>query len=119
MNQMNSLNFANPPSTQSTSRLPPNRLKYPVIIPQRRPNDRERGFIRAYAPDLMHCGIDQATFIDFLDGFGLPTAEVVAMEGAKLTVDVVDVFLTPIAPGVSIGVEAAVESFQDMRSRQA
>ncbi|PLB49764.1 hypothetical protein P170DRAFT_409355 [Aspergillus steynii IBT 23096] len=42
-------------------------LPYPVILPQRRPRDRKRGFIRAYAPVLDDFGIDQATFIDFLD----------------------------------------------------
>lgn len=45
------------------------RLAHPVIIPQRRPGDRLRGFVRAYAPDLMSCGIDQETWIDLLVTF--------------------------------------------------
>lgn len=45
------------------------RLLHPVIIPQRRPGDRLRGFVRAYAPDLMNCGIDQETWIDLLITF--------------------------------------------------
>lgn len=45
------------------------RLARPVIIPQRRPGDRHRGFVRAYAPDLMSCGIDQDTWIDLLVSF--------------------------------------------------
>ena len=45
------------------------RLAHPVIIPQRRPGDRLRGFVRAYAPELMNCGIDQDTWIDLLVTF--------------------------------------------------
>ncbi|KAL5334905.1 hypothetical protein BJX70DRAFT_391056 [Aspergillus crustosus] len=42
-------------------------LPYPVILPQRRPKDKKRGFIRAYAPVLEDFGIDQAMFLDFLE----------------------------------------------------
>ena len=38
-----------------------------ILLPQRRPHDRRRGFVRAYAPSLGECsGIDQTTFIDFI-----------------------------------------------------
>ncbi|KAJ5241589.1 uncharacterized protein N7469_003180 [Penicillium citrinum] len=47
--------------------IPRPQLPAPVILPQRRPKNRERGFIRAYAPTLQNCGIDQAMFIDFLN----------------------------------------------------
>ncbi|KAI4799255.1 hypothetical protein E4T45_11505, partial [Aureobasidium sp. EXF-8846] len=42
-------------------------LSLPVVIPQRRPKDRSRGFIRAYAPVLQGAGIDQPTWLAFLD----------------------------------------------------
>jgi hypothetical protein len=42
-------------------------LSAPVVLPQRRPKNRDRGFIRAYAPALNECGIDQDMFIDFLN----------------------------------------------------
>jgi hypothetical protein len=45
------------------------RLSLPVVLPQRRPKARSRGFVRAYAPELQNCGIDEAMFIDFLDTF--------------------------------------------------
>ena len=45
------------------------KLTLPVVIPQRRPGGRSRGFIRAYAPMLENCGIDQAPWLDFLDTF--------------------------------------------------
>jgi hypothetical protein len=44
-------------------------LPCPVIIPQRRPRDWTRGFMRAYAPVLANCGISEATFLDFLKAF--------------------------------------------------
>ncbi|CAL5871463.1 uncharacterized protein PFLUO_LOCUS5714 [Penicillium psychrofluorescens] len=43
------------------------RLPAPILLPQRRPKDRNRGFLRAYAPDLAPFGIDQATFLEFLN----------------------------------------------------
>ncbi|KAK0270634.1 hypothetical protein LTR35_010842 [Friedmanniomyces endolithicus] len=44
-------------------------LPLPVIIPQRRPRNKTRGFVRAYAPVLADSGIDQATFLSVLDSF--------------------------------------------------
>ncbi|KAK1637743.1 hypothetical protein BDP81DRAFT_372675 [Colletotrichum phormii] len=45
------------------------RLALPVLVPQRRPEKRARGFIRAYAPMLVNVGIDQDIFLDFIDTF--------------------------------------------------
>jgi len=53
-----------PPPNYTVGRLP-----MPVVLPQRRPKTRSRGFIRAYAPVLENCGIDQATWLEFLDSF--------------------------------------------------
>jgi hypothetical protein len=46
-----------------------NRLPYPVIIPQRRPENRSRGWLMAYAPVLEDFGIDQTAFLKFLHDF--------------------------------------------------
>lgn len=43
------------------------RLPCPVIIPQRRPRDKGRGFVRAYAPVLEDSGISQEVFLQFLE----------------------------------------------------
>jgi hypothetical protein len=59
-------NMALPLSTQNALLA---RLPYPVLLPQRRPKDRTRGFIRAYAPALEPCGIDQKQWLAFLDTF--------------------------------------------------
>ncbi|OZJ02033.1 hypothetical protein BZG36_04951 [Bifiguratus adelaidae] len=40
-------------------------LPLPVIIPQRRPGTHLRGFMRAYAPDLLACGVTEADFLRF------------------------------------------------------
>jgi hypothetical protein len=50
--------------SQSSGRLP-----YPIIIPQRRPEDKSRGWMLAYAPVLDEFGIDQTTFLKFLYDF--------------------------------------------------
>jgi len=54
-----------PPARQISS----GQLPCPVIIPQRRPKDKKRGFVRAYAPVLANCDIDQDTFLEFLKSF--------------------------------------------------
>lgn len=45
------------------------KLPLPVIIPQRRPRNKSRGFVRAYSPVLEDVGIDQKTFLQFLKAF--------------------------------------------------
>jgi len=40
-----------------------------VLVPQRRPKSQHKGFCRAYAPVLQEAGIDQETWLKFLDGF--------------------------------------------------
>ncbi|KAI3319156.1 hypothetical protein HD806DRAFT_295354 [Xylariaceae sp. AK1471] len=42
-------------------------LEMPVVLTQRRPGTRTRGFVRAYAPILQDVGIDQPTFLEFID----------------------------------------------------
>ncbi|KAJ5991737.1 hypothetical protein N7451_007461 [Penicillium sp. IBT 35674x] len=56
-----------PPSYVVSEAKPQPRLSAPVVLPQRRPKTRDRGFIRAYAPALADCGINQTMFIDFLN----------------------------------------------------
>ncbi|KAJ5948357.1 hypothetical protein N7466_001372 [Penicillium verhagenii] len=56
-----------PPPYIMNENLSQSRLSAPVVLPQRRPRTRDRGFIRAYAPALAECGIDQTMFIDFLN----------------------------------------------------
>jgi hypothetical protein len=48
---------------------PKQKLPCPVIIPQRRPGAKKRGFVRAYAPVLQDCGIGQDVFLKFISDF--------------------------------------------------
>jgi hypothetical protein len=60
------------PARSEALRVIPDRatkLPYPIIIPQRRPGNKKRGFARAYAPDLEAFGIDEETFCRFLNNF--------------------------------------------------
>lgn len=45
------------------------KLPLPVILPQRRPGNKQRGFVYAYAPALSANGIDEATFLSFIKTF--------------------------------------------------
>ncbi|MCJ1379611.1 hypothetical protein MMC17_002713 [Xylographa soralifera] len=51
------------------SKNAPFKLPFPVVLPQRRPGTKTRGFVRAYAPVLQESGIDQEMFISFLKSF--------------------------------------------------
>ena len=42
------------------------KLPFPVIVPQRRPGTKTRGFVRAYSPVLEGSGISQDAFLGFL-----------------------------------------------------
>jgi len=44
-------------------------LSMPVIVPQRRPEKKARGWAICYAPALENSGIDEKTFIDFILDF--------------------------------------------------
>ncbi|OCL03483.1 hypothetical protein AOQ84DRAFT_325915 [Glonium stellatum] len=86
-------------------RLPPPNLAYrlpcPVILPQRRPRAKARGFVRAYAPVLEGCGIDQDGFLVFLNTFDK------ASEASKI-LDVI--FLGAVIAGMVPSVTAMITS---------
>jgi hypothetical protein len=93
------------------------KLPCPVIIPQRRPRDKRRGFVRAYAPVLKDCGIDQETWLEFLKNFHesakadkwLGVVNVAAMVGGMVP--------SPIAMGVSIAVQVSVGVAMEVQRR--
>ena len=47
----------------------PPRLSCPVVIPQRRPGSKDRGFMRAYAPVLADFDLSEESFLAFLKSF--------------------------------------------------
>ncbi|KAJ3538332.1 hypothetical protein NM208_g5947 [Fusarium decemcellulare] len=85
---------------------PTARLELPVILAQRRPKDRTRGFIRGYAPMLEDVGIDQTTWLDFLDTFdksiqASPWVQTINLAG-------IPGFFVPVGPSMAINVAVAV-----------
>ncbi len=93
------------------------RLPCPVIIPQRRPRDKKRGFVRAYAPVLADCGIDQATFLDFLKTFHASTKEDKWLNVVFLGAAGAGMVPTPIAMAVSTAVQVAVGVAMEVQRR--
>lgn len=57
---------SNPLPTDANNTEP---LPQPVILPQRRPGMRTRGWVRGYAPVLARHGVSPAAWLDFLAGF--------------------------------------------------
>lgn len=96
------------------------RLTLPVVLPQRRPKDRTRGFIRAYAPELMNAGIDQAMFLDFLETFNTatqasPWINAINMAGIAL----LPLHLAPgIGQAATVALYLTVEIMKNMQSRK-
>lgn len=105
---------APPAYTQGTAR---GRLPCPVIIPQRRPRDKKRGFVRAYAPVLEDCGIDQATFLDFLKTFHSASKSSPWLQVINIAAAGAGFVPSPIAMGVSIAVQFAVGVAMELQSR--
>lgn len=90
----------------------------PVIIPQRRPGVRVRGFVRAYAPDLQVCGINQDTFMDFLVTFTRASRAPQWMMATNLTAAAA--FALPghaIGCGVGFAIQVVNAIAMEMRGR--
>lgn len=103
-----------PLSATQTQHAP---LPMPVILPQRRPGERSRGFIRAYAPLLQEVGIDEATFMDFvteLNKATMPSPWINAINVATLAVQHVP---EPVTIAVAIASQIATKVSMEVHSR--
>ncbi|KAM3071780.1 hypothetical protein ACMFMG_009640 [Clarireedia jacksonii] len=93
-------------------------LSQPVIIPQRRPEDESRGILRAYAPALGDCGIDQETFLDFIDAFNEAHKSSLYLDAINVAAQGVG-FAPGIAPlVVSITVPIAVQAAKGYQTKR-
>lgn len=114
---------------QSASRMTPTarqmrdepRLTKAVVIPQRRPSDRARGFVRAYAPDLLRCGIDQATFLRFIDDLNRSVASNPAVQAVDLAGEAVGAvpgseFVG--APIIGTALQVAAGAYKEINARR-
>lgn len=105
------------PLPEYTEHAPLSQLQFPVILPQRRPKDRSRGFIRAYAPELEKCGIDQAMFLEFLETFQKSSEASPWLQAINLA-SIGTMFL-PTVTGflVGIAIQASVQIAMGVQSR--
>ncbi|KAI1809727.1 hypothetical protein GGS20DRAFT_590303 [Poronia punctata] len=102
----------------STFGSPKGRLTYPVILPQRRPKRRHRGFIRAYAPDLEACGIDQPTFLAFLDELDKSTAWSPIADIINLSTLATFAIPGGIGAAVSVPIQLATGIYKELQGRK-
>lgn len=97
------------------------RLSRVVVIPQRRPSDRARGFVRAYAPDLLRCGISQETFLQFVDGLNNSVASNAAVEAVNIAGEAVGAIPGSEfvgAPIVGMALQVAAGAYKEVNARR-
>lgn len=105
------------PQPAYSERPTESRLPYPVVLPQRRPKDRSRGFVRAYAPVLENCGIDQTMFLDFLETFNEASQASPWLNAINLAT-IGTMFLPHgISMAVSIAIQVTTKIAIEMQSR--
>ncbi|KAK5282274.1 hypothetical protein LTR40_003562, partial [Exophiala xenobiotica] len=93
-------------------------LPFPVILPQRRPQDKSRGFVRGYAPILGECsGIDQQTFLDFLKDFDKSSKASPVLNVINIAAMGVGFVPSPIVMGVALAVQVAAGTAKEVQSR--
>ncbi|KAF4460309.1 FAD binding domain-containing [Fusarium albosuccineum] len=92
------------------------KLPNPVILPQRRPKTRKRGFIRAYAPVLNDTGISQDMFLDFLETFHTSTQASPWLDAINLAS--MGLSLIPHFPMVvGIAIQMSIIAAKDIQNR--
>ncbi|KAJ9350712.1 hypothetical protein C8Q69DRAFT_439193 [Paecilomyces variotii] len=105
------------PQPAYSERSTTSRLPYPVVLPQRRPKDRSRGFVRAYAPILENRGIDQTMFLDFLETFNEASQASQWLNAINLAT-IGTMFLPHgISAAVSIAIQVTTKIAIEMQSR--
>lgn len=108
---------SHPPPAYAPSGQAAGRLPCPVILPQRRPRDKKRGFVRAYAPVLEDCGIDQATFLDFLKTFHAASKASPWLNVVNAAAAIAGMAPSVIAMGVSIAVQVVTRTAMEVQAR--
>lgn len=104
------------PSSQPQFRRP---LPVPVIIPQRRPRKKMRGFVRAYAPLLGECsGIDQTTFLAFLKNFHKSSQVSAVFPIIQVSTAIAGFAPSVIAMAVTTAVQAGAIVGKEIQARQ-
>jgi hypothetical protein len=92
-------------------------MPLPVVLLQRRPKDRTRGFIRAYSPDLMNYGIDQTMFLNFLETFNLASQSSPWLNAINMAGIAFMHLPTGISQAASLALMLTVQVAKNMQSR--
>ena len=94
-------------------------LPCPVIIPQRRPRQKTRGFVRAYAPLLGECsGIDQDTFLAFLENFDKSSQASPVFGIIQIAAGIAGLAPSVIAMAVTTAVQVGARVGAEVQARQ-
>lgn len=94
------------------------KIGIPVVIPQRRPKDRHRGFIRAYAPVLQIKGIDEDTFLEFIETFDKASQASPWIQAINLASFAAIPLAPPFSILVSIALKIAADTASEMHTRK-
>nr|POE77705.1 hypothetical protein CFP56_09348 [Quercus suber] len=93
-------------------------LPCPVIIPQRRPGDKGRGFVRAYAPVLANNGIEQEQFLAFLKSFHKASQASPLFTAIQVSASIASFAPSVIAMAVVTALEVAAQAGREVQYRQ-
>lgn len=97
---------------------PIGKLPLPVILPQRRPRNKSRGFVRAYSPVLQDVGIDQATFLRFLENFHASSQANPWFNAVLVAATIAGFVPEPITMAVTTAVQVAAGAGKEFDSRR-
>lgn len=121
---------APPPYTSGGQDMGPgtslDHLAAPVILPQRRPGMRTRGFVRGYAPSLLPRAITQGDWLKFLDGFDKAISKnrfffvlniaVIIADHVRLALEGVSLIAKAVSTAVQLSIEFSRRTY--MHSKQ-
>ncbi|KAK7216346.1 hypothetical protein V2G26_004349 [Clonostachys chloroleuca] len=99
-------------------RQTPAPLPFAVIIPQRRPESRQRGFVPAYAPCLAPCGISEDAFMQFHEFYNESLRYSNAIKVVTVAAGAAGLVPSITATVVSLTVGAAAQTAASLQSRQ-
>jgi hypothetical protein len=92
-------------------------LTLPVVITQRRPESRTKGFVRAYSPLLEDVGIDQTTFLDFLGNLNKSLEPSPWIQAINLAAFAGQNVPEPFTIMISIAVKKVADAASELHSR--
>ncbi|KAK8093317.1 heterokaryon incompatibility protein-domain-containing protein [Apiospora hydei] len=92
-------------------------LALPVVITQRRPGSRTRGFVHAYSPLLADVGIDQATFLHFLDNLNKSVEPSPWIQAINLASFAGHAVPEPFTMIISMAVKRVADASSELHSR--